>query len=131
MLRRTVGVTTGQPSARPLPHASAHVPARPSLSPARRLYAFTDAGGKTKPGMVAVQDGSGAAVHLEVWEMPIENFGRFMLQVTGGGARGTLRQHAWAAAGCLRVERQPCPAGRQPWRTQLRADPTHSHVRLC
>jgi hypothetical protein len=31
--------------------------------------------------MVAVTDSSGAAVHLEVWEVPIENFGHFMLQV--------------------------------------------------
>lgn len=48
-----------------------------------RLYAFTDASGKTKPGMVALPPGSGggAAVHLEVWEMPLENFGAFMLQV--------------------------------------------------
>jgi len=42
------------------------------------LYAFTDAAGKTKPGMVAVTDGSGTAVHLELWEMPIEKFGHFM-----------------------------------------------------
>lgn len=47
-----------------------------------RLYAFTDATGKTKPGMVAVADGSGTAVHLEVWEMPIQNFGHFMLQAS-------------------------------------------------
>lgn len=50
----------------------------------RRLYAFTDASGKTKPGMVALppsSGGGGAAVHLEVWEMPLESFGAFMLQV--------------------------------------------------
>lgn len=46
-----------------------------------RLYAFTDDTGKTKPGMVTVVDGSGSAVYLEVWEMPIENFGHFILQV--------------------------------------------------
>jgi hypothetical protein len=46
-----------------------------------RLFAFTDASGKTKPGMIYVTDGSGAAIDLEVWEMPIENFGDFMLQV--------------------------------------------------
>lgn len=35
--------------------------------------------------MVAVTDGSGAAVHLEVWEMPIQNFGHFMLQARPAG----------------------------------------------
>ena len=70
----------------PLLHAFAacpHPPRRPVLPrpPRRRLYAFTDAAGKTKPGMVAVTDGSGGAVHLEVWEMPIENVGRFLVQV--------------------------------------------------
>ena len=56
-------------------------PPSPAPPPRRRLYAFTDAAGKTKPGMVAVTDGSGGAVHLEVWEMPIENVGRFLVQV--------------------------------------------------
>lgn len=49
-----------------------------------RLYAFTDATGKTKPGMIRVTDGSGASIDLEVWEMPIENFGHFMVQVRKG-----------------------------------------------
>ena len=55
----------------------------PSFTRRCRLYAFTDANGKTKPGMVALPPGSsgGAAVHLEVWEMPLENFGSFMVQV--------------------------------------------------
>ena len=50
------------------------------------------------PFQVAVTDGSGAAVHLEVWDMPIENFGRFMLQVRpsqqGGGGGGGKRRPA-------------------------------------
>ncbi|PSC69639.1 allophanate hydrolase [Micractinium conductrix] len=76
-----------------------------------KLYAFTDAAGRTKPGMVAVTDGSGAAVHLEVWDMPIENFGRFMLQVPpplgigtvkledGGSVNGFICE-AWVAEAC-------------------------------
>ena len=77
------------PAARcpPLPH------------PSRRLYAFTDAAGKTKPGMVAVTDGSGTAVHMEIWEMPIENFGRFMLLVRGGGCMAAWAGGRWGAAG--------------------------------
>lgn len=60
-------------------------------APEYRLYAFTDTAGKTKPGMVAVTDGSGAAVHLEVWEMPIQNFGHFMLQVPPPLGIGTVK----------------------------------------
>ena len=45
------------------------------------MYAFTDAAGKTKPGMVRVLDGeAGKDFYLELWDMPVENFGRFMLQ---------------------------------------------------
>ena len=41
--------------------------------------------------MVAVTDGSGAAVHLEVWEMPIEQFGHFMLLVPPPLGIGTVK----------------------------------------
>ncbi|KAL4418867.1 hypothetical protein ABPG77_002623 [Micractinium sp. CCAP 211/92] len=80
-------------------------------APEYRLYAFTDASGKTKPGMIAVTDGSGAAVHLEVWEMPIQNFGHFMLQVPpplgigtvkledGGSVKGFICE-GWVAEAC-------------------------------
>lgn len=80
-------------------------------APEYRLIAFTDAAGKTKPGMVTVTDGSGAAVHLEVWEMPIENFGHFMLQVPpplgigtvklgdGGSVKGFICE-GWVAESC-------------------------------
>ncbi|KAI7838880.1 hypothetical protein COHA_007346 [Chlorella ohadii] len=62
-------------------------------APEYRLYAFTDASGKTKPGMVALPPGSsgGAAVHLEVWEMPLENFGSFMVQVPPPLGIGTVK----------------------------------------
>lgn len=47
-----------------------------------RVYAFTDAAGKTKPGMVRVLDGEpGKDFYLELWDVPVEKFGRFMLQV--------------------------------------------------
>ena len=48
----------------------------------RRVYAFTDDAGKTKPGMVRVMEGDGGQdYYLELWDMPVENFGRFILQV--------------------------------------------------
>ena len=41
--------------------------------------------------MVAVTDGSGASVHLELWEMPIEQFGHFMLLVPPPLGIGTVK----------------------------------------
>lgn len=48
----------------------------------RRLFAFTDENGKTKPGMIRplITDNC-AAVHLELWDVPTENFGKFISQV--------------------------------------------------
>lgn len=60
-------------------------------APEYRLYAFTDAAGKTKPGMIAVTDGSGAAVHLEVWDMPIENVGQSVNLVPAPLGIGTVK----------------------------------------
>lgn len=34
--------------------------------------------------MVYTTDGTGAAIDLEVWELPVENFGHFMLQASSG-----------------------------------------------
>lgn len=48
-----------------------------------RLYAFTDDNGKTKPGMVRpLSHTECAAVYLELWDVPIENFGKFIQQVS-------------------------------------------------
>ena len=61
------------------------------IVPSRRLYAYTDANGKTKPGMVRPLDTTEcAAVDLEVWDVPIENFGKFMLQVPAPLGIGTV-----------------------------------------
>jgi hypothetical protein len=48
------------------------------------LFAFTDANGKTKPGMVRPLSKEGCtSVYLELWDVPIENFGKFIQQVGG------------------------------------------------
>lgn len=81
----------GQPLNHQLTSLSSTFVREVQSAPEYRLYAFTDATGKTKPGMVAVADGSGTAVHLEVWEMPIQNFGHFMLQVPPPLGIGTVK----------------------------------------
>lgn len=47
-----------------------------------RLFAFTDAQGKTKPGMIRPLSKEGcSSIEMEIWEMPVENFGYFMTLV--------------------------------------------------
>lgn len=46
-------------------------------APAYRFYAL--AGGPPyRPGLVRVADGQGASVHLEIWALPLSQFGSFM-----------------------------------------------------
>ena len=59
-------------------------------APAYRLFAITDAVKKvTKPGMIRVAEG-GVRVYLEIWSVPIEQFGRFMVQVPPPLGIGTV-----------------------------------------
>jgi allophanate hydrolase len=58
---------------------------------AYKVYAFTDAAGKTKPGMVRVAEGEhGGDFFLELWDVPLESFGRFILQVPAPLGIGTV-----------------------------------------
>lgn len=51
-------------------------------SAAYRLFAFTDSNGKTKPGMIRPLDRSGcASIAMEIWDLPSENFGKFVSMV--------------------------------------------------
>ncbi len=60
-------------------------------APCYRLFALTDAArGTAKPGMVRVAAG-GVRVFLEVWSVPVEQFGRFMLQVPAPLGIGTVQ----------------------------------------
>jgi len=60
-------------------------------APCYRLFALTDAArGVAKPGMVRVAAG-GVRVYLEVWSVPVEQFGRFMLQVPAPLGIGTVQ----------------------------------------
>jgi allophanate hydrolase len=52
---------------------------------------ITDPQGARKPGAVFVRDGSGAALEVEVWDMPLENFGRFMVRVQPPLGIGSLK----------------------------------------
>jgi allophanate hydrolase len=60
-----------------------------TTAPDYRLFALA---GTTpaKPGLLRVAAGSGAAVELELWAMPAENFGRFVAAVPAPLTIGTL-----------------------------------------
>ncbi len=52
---------------------------------------ISDPNGVRKPGAILATDGSGAALEVEVWDIPIENFGRFMLRVPPPLGIGSLK----------------------------------------
>ena len=54
-----------------------------------RLYAITNAG-PAKPGAVRVKDGTGAAIALELWEIPVANLGYFLLKIPPPLGIGTV-----------------------------------------
>lgn len=60
-------------------------------APVYRVYAFTDSAGKTKPGMLRVAEGEqGGDFLLELWDIPTEKFGQFMMLVPPALGIGTV-----------------------------------------
>jgi allophanate hydrolase len=70
----------GQPLNRQLVERGARLQATTRTAPIYRLYALADAGnGVRRPGLAPVANGeTGAAIEVEVWEMPEEHFGSFV-----------------------------------------------------
>ena len=60
-------------------------------SPIYRLYAITDVNSKIrKPGMIAFDRKEGAAIDLEVWDVPISGVGKLLLQIPEPLGLGTV-----------------------------------------
>lgn len=60
-------------------------------SPIYRFYSITDLKTRVrKPGMIAVGKAEGAAIELEVWDLPINNVGSFLLQIPEPLGLGTV-----------------------------------------
>jgi len=55
-----------------------------------QLFAL-DGGEVRRPGLLRVPDGTGAAIELEIWALPIEGFGRFVAAVPPPLAIGSIR----------------------------------------
>jgi len=79
----------GQPLNRELTELKATLVWGGRTAPIYRFYALQTT--PPKPGMVKVDDGSGAAIEVEVWELDMEGFGRFVSQVPAPLAIGTLQ----------------------------------------
>jgi allophanate hydrolase len=60
-----------------------------ATQPAYRLFELPHAN-PPKPGLVRCGDGSGAAIEVEVWEMPVEEFGSFVALVGPPLSIGTI-----------------------------------------
>lgn len=61
-------------------------------SPTYRLYAITDPKTKVcKPGMIAYGRKEGAAIDLEIWNVPVAAVGSFLLQIPEPLGLGTVR----------------------------------------
>ena len=82
---------TGQPLNFQLTELGARLRQTCRTAPEYRCYVITDAQRVRKPGAVFVTDGGGAALEVEVWDIPLENFGRFMVRVPPPLGIGSLK----------------------------------------
>jgi allophanate hydrolase len=65
---------------------------RTHTAPSYRLYALA---GSTppKPGMVRAADGEGTAIDVEVWEMPVAEYGSFVALIPAPLGIGRIELH--------------------------------------
>ncbi len=68
----------------------AHLLETVSTAPDYLLYALVG-DGVAKPGLLRVRQGTGAAIEVEIWALPVDGFGRFVAAVPPPFAIGTLR----------------------------------------
>ena len=81
---------TGQPLNRQLTDLGATFLRADCTAPEYRLYVITNSG-PTKPGALRVIDGTGAAIALELWEIPVEHVGHFVRQIPPPLGIGTVK----------------------------------------
>ncbi|WP_144109492.1 allophanate hydrolase [Paraburkholderia sp. BCC1886] len=80
----------GQPLNWQLEQAGARFVDATHTSPDYRLYALANTQ-PLKPGLVRVSDETGAAIAIEVWDMPLRNFGQFVADIPAPLGIGTLQ----------------------------------------
>jgi allophanate hydrolase len=81
---------TGQPLNSQLTERGATLVHSGQTAPEYRLYALRNVH-PPKPGLKRVGPGDGVSIRIEVWAMPVEQFGSFMKLVAAPLGIGTLR----------------------------------------
>lgn len=60
-------------------------------SPVYELYAITDSANNTcKPGMIAVGHAKGKGIEVDIWNVPVQSLGQFLMQIPAPLGLGTL-----------------------------------------
>ncbi|MFY9989382.1 MAG: allophanate hydrolase [Chthoniobacterales bacterium] len=80
---------TGEPLNYQLPDLSARFVACTRTAPIYRLFALQGTS-PAKPGLVQVNPGTGSSIEVEVWEMPVHEFGKFVQSVLSPLSIGTV-----------------------------------------
>jgi allophanate hydrolase len=81
---------SGMPLNTQLTERNATLVATTETAPDYRFYALAGTV-PPKPGLVRVAPGLGARIALEIWEMPVENYGSFVALIPGPLGIGTLK----------------------------------------
>jgi allophanate hydrolase len=79
----------GQPLNLQLLEAGARFKEATQTAPGYRLFALARTS-PPKPGLVRSADGKGAAIAVEVWDMPLRTFGKFVMDVPSPMGIGTV-----------------------------------------
>ncbi|RXZ31119.1 allophanate hydrolase [Oxalobacteraceae bacterium CAVE-383] len=93
----------GQPLHHQLSSRGARLVAATATAPCYRLYALAEAGvgiGVQRPGLARVEPGAqGYAIEVEVWEMPVAQFGSFVAGIPAplGIGRTELADGSWTS----------------------------------
>jgi allophanate hydrolase len=80
---------SGMPLNRQLTSRGARLLAQTETAPTYRLFSLPDTV-PAKPGLLRVDAGSGAAIAVEVWEMPVTDYGSFVAEIPSPLCIGTL-----------------------------------------
>jgi allophanate hydrolase len=102
-------------------------------APIYRLYAL-QAAVPAKPGLVRTLDNSGAAIEIEVWDIPVARFGSFVAKVPPPLTIGTIvTEYGEQVKGFLcesyAVEGKPLISAYGGWRAYLRANSSAAATR--
>jgi allophanate hydrolase len=81
---------SGMPLNTQLTERGAHLLRAARTTPDYRFFALSGTQ-PPKPGLLRVDEGQGAAIALEIWEMPIDHYGSFVALIPAPLGIGTLQ----------------------------------------